>query len=299
MFVTAHYALNHLARLSAGERVLIHSATGGVGLAAIQFARDVGAEIFATAGSADKRAYLRVARHPSRDGLAIAANSPTRSCGITEGEGVDIVLNSLPAQRCAAGLRMLRPFGRFLEIGKRDIYEDGQLGLLPFRKNLSLHAIDLDRLCVERPELVGTLLREVAERFNSGRLQPLPTRVWPISGVEEAMRFMAQARHTGKLVLSVAESEVMLSARGDRSPLFKPDATYLITGGLGGFGLAAAERLVRGGAGAVVLVGRRPPSAEVGAPPRSAAAGRRADRGRAGRCLDCRRRQPHARQSPS
>jgi 1-acyl-sn-glycerol-3-phosphate acyltransferase len=162
----------------------------------------------------------------------------------------------------AASLGVLRPFGRFLEIGKRDIYEDAQLGLLPFRRNLSLHAIDLDRMCVERPDLVEILLREVADGFDRGRLQPLPIRVWPISEIEGAMRFMAQARHTGKLVLSIADSDVTLSNPREPAALFKPDATYVITGGLGGFGLATAERMVRGGAGALVLVGRRPASAE-------------------------------------
>ena len=260
VFVTAHYALNCLAHVREGERVLIHSATGGVGLAAIQFARDVGAEIFATAGTEEKCAYLRSlgVRHVMDSRSVEFAGDIMRATG---GEGVDVVLNSLSGEALSAGLRVLRPFGRFLEIGKRDIYEDGQIGLLPFRKNLSLHAIDLDRLCVERPEFVGTLLREVADRFDSGRLQPLPQRVWPISQTEEAMRFMSQARHIGKIVLSVDDPDVALA--GMRTPLFKSDGTYLITGGLGGFGLAAAERLLRGGAGAVALVGRRPPSTEV------------------------------------
>ncbi len=262
VFVTAHYALNHLARLQAGERVLIHSATGGVGLAAIQFARDVGAEIFATAGSVEKCAYLR--------SLGIRNVMDSRSIEFaddimrtTAGEGVDVVLNSLSGAALSAGLRVLRPFGRFLEIGKRDIYEDGQIGLLPFRKNLSLHAIDLDRLCVERPAFVGTLLQEVADRFDSGRLQPLPHRAWPISHMEEAMRFMAQARHIGKIVLSLDDPDVAISGGPERAPLFRADATYLITGGLGGFGLATAERLAHGGAGVLALVGRRPPTEEV------------------------------------
>jgi 1-acyl-sn-glycerol-3-phosphate acyltransferase len=261
-FVTAHYALNVLAQLRSGERVLIHSATGGVGLAAIQFAKDAGAEIFATAGSPDKCAYLRSLgiRHVMDSRSTAFADEILRATG---GEGVDVVLNSLAGEALSAGLRILRPFGRFLEIGKRDIYEDGQIGLLPFRKNLSLHAIDLDRLCVERPDFVGTLLREVGDRFESGSLQPLPQRVWPISEVEKALRFMAQARHMGKIVLSIDDPAVALAGARVRVPLFKADGTYLISGGLGGFGLAVAERLLGGGAGAVALVGRRPPSTEV------------------------------------
>ena len=261
VFVTAHYALNHLAGLKKGERVLIHSATGGVGLAAIQFARDVGAEIFATAGTPEKCAHLASLgiRHVMDSRSLEFAGEIMRA---TAGEGVDVVLNSLAGDALAAGLSVLRPFGRFLEIGKRDIYEDGRIGLLPFRKNLSLHAIDLDRLCVERPEFVGTLLREVAERFDEGRLQPLPQSVWPISQVEDAMRFMAQARHVGKIVLTLDDPAVAISAAPARAPRFRSDGTYLITGGLGGFGVAAAERLVQGGAGALVLAGRRAPGPE-------------------------------------
>ncbi|HEY7788770.1 MAG TPA: zinc-binding dehydrogenase, partial [Casimicrobiaceae bacterium] len=224
VFVTAHYALNHLARLREGERVLIHSAAGGVGLAAIQFAKAAGAEIFATAGSDEKRAYLASLgiRHVMDSRSTAFADEILR---ITGGEGVDVVLNSLAGDALAAGLRVLRPFGRFLEIGKRDIYADAQLGLLPFRKNLSLHAIDLDRLCVERPSFVGTLLSEVADRFDSGQLQPLPQRSWPISQLEEAMRLMAQARHTGKMALSIDDPGVALSGPRARAALCRVDGT--------------------------------------------------------------------------
>ncbi len=262
VFVTAHYALNHLARLQPGERVLIHSAAGGVGQAAIQLARNAGAEIFATAGSAEKRAYLEslgVDHVMDSRSLEFAG----RIMQITAGEGVDVVLNSLAGAALTASLSVLRPFGRFLEIGKRDIYQDAKLGLLPFRKNLSLHAIDLDRMCVERPDLVEVLLDEVADQFDRGRLRPLPSRTWPIVELEEAMRFMVQARHTGKILVSIAGSEVQVQSSREPAARFKPDATYVITGGLGGFGLAAAERMASGGAGALLLVGRQPPGAQV------------------------------------
>lgn len=135
-FVTAHYALQHQARITVGERVLIHAATGGVGLAAIQIAQSAGAAIYATAGSTEKRDHLK--------SLGIINPMDSRSLEFadevmrhTNGEGVDIVLNSLAGEAIAKGISALRHYGRFLEIGKRDIYQNGQLGLLPFRNNLS------------------------------------------------------------------------------------------------------------------------------------------------------------------
>src|SRR5262249_29022773 len=127
-FVTAYYALHHLARIRQSERVLIHAAAGGVGLAAVQLARQVGAEIFATAGSAEKREFIR--------GLGIAHVMDSRTLAFadeikqrTNNEGVDVVLNSLAGAAISSGLSVLRPYGRFLEIGKRDINQNGRLGL--------------------------------------------------------------------------------------------------------------------------------------------------------------------------
>src|SRR5262249_36924716 len=142
-FLTAYYALHHQGRLARGERVLIHAAAGGVGLAAIQVCRHLGAEIYATAGSSEKREYLRSlgVRHiyDSRS-LSFAAEVMRE----TNGEGVDVVLNSLAGEAIAAGLEVLREGGRFLEIGKQDIYRNARLGLFPFRRNITFSAIYLD-----------------------------------------------------------------------------------------------------------------------------------------------------------
>ena len=141
-FLTAQYALGHLARLTRNERVLIHSAAGGVGQAAVQLARRAGAEVFATAGTEAKRAWLRsigVAHvFDSRGGTF--ADDVRQATG---GEGVDVVINSLAGPAIVQGLGLLRSGGRFVELGKRDIYEDRRLGLLPFRRNLAYMAVDL------------------------------------------------------------------------------------------------------------------------------------------------------------
>jgi acyl transferase domain-containing protein/acyl carrier protein len=253
-FLTAYYSLHHLGRMQAGDRVLIHAAAGGVGLAAIQLAQRAGAEVFATAGTPAKRDLLRA--------LGVKYVMDSRSLAFanqvmefTGGQGVDIVLNSLAGEAIPKSLSILRAYGRFIEIGKRDIYEDSKLGLRPFRNNLSLLAVDLDKLCAQRPELVQSLLHDIMQGFEDGSLHPLPHRVFSVSDIVSAFRFMAQAKHTGKVVVSMHD-EVVVTPRAQGSLTLRDDGTYLITGGLGGFGLAAAQWLVEQGARHLVLMGR-------------------------------------------
>jgi len=255
VFLTAYYGLHELARMRAGERVLIHSATGGVGLAAIQLARLIGAEVFATAGSPEKREYLRsLGVEHVMDSRSLAFADDVME--ITGGEGVDLVLNSLVGEAIPKSLSVLRAYGRFLEIGKRDIYQNSKLGLRPFRDNLSLHAIDVSRLCLQRPEVAGELLRELMQLFQIGRLQPLPRQVFPISQIVGAFRQMQQAKHIGKIVISLEDPDVWIHPASQTAVSLRSDATYLITGGLGGFGLAVAQWMAQRGARHLVLVGR-------------------------------------------
>ncbi len=255
VFLTTYYALNYLGRLGKGERVLIHSAAGGVGLAAVQLAQQSGAEIFATAGSPEKRDYLRqLGIEHVMDSRSLAFADEVMTC--TNGEGVDVVLNSLSGEAIPRGLSILRSYGRFLEISKRDIYENTQIGLRPFHKNLSYFAIDLARMAAERPDFFGALLCEVMQQFEDGSLEPLPLTVFPISEAVEAYRYMAQAKHTGKIVLSLQEPEVWVEPSAEATASLRPDGTYLITGGLGGLGLTVARWMVERGAHHLVLVGR-------------------------------------------
>ncbi len=254
-FVTAVYALERIAALQSGERVLIHAATGGVGLAALQVARALGAEVLATAGSDEKRALLRE--------LGVAHVFDSRSLDFadgvlaaTDGAGVDVVLNSLSGPAIAAGLRCLAKYGRFVEIGKRDIYADSALELLPFRRNLSFSAVDLDLLCRERPALAGSMLRVVAERFADGTYRALPMTTFPVQQTSAALRLVGQARHIGKVVIKVSDTKVELDAPLPAAPCARSDGTYLITGGTGGFGREVAGWLADQGAGAIVLMSR-------------------------------------------
>jgi acyl transferase domain-containing protein/NADPH:quinone reductase-like Zn-dependent oxidoreductase/acyl carrier protein/SAM-dependent methyltransferase len=257
-FFTVVYALKYLAHLQRGERVLVHGAAGGVGIAAIQYAQHCGAEIFATAGSEEKRDFLRLAgvRHvfDSRS-LDFADEIMAR----TGEEGVDVVLNSLSGEALARSLSVLRPFGRFLELGKRDFYENTRIGLRPFRENLSYFGIDADQLLIERPETAQQVFAEVMALFDQGVFRPLPYRVFPASRAAEAFRFMQRSEHIGKIVVSHENFSVPVRPEKRTTAAYQlsGDATYLVTGGLSGFGLATARWMVERGARCLVLLGRR------------------------------------------
>ena len=263
-FLTAHYALVKLARLQRGERVLIHAGAGGVGLAAIQIAQHIGAEIYATAGSEPKREFLR------EIGVPFVFNSRTLEFAdqvreASNREGVDVVLNSLPGDAITKSLGLLRAYGRFLEIGKTDIYQNRMLGLLPFQDNLSYFAIDLDRMLRQRPDTIRELFTEVMDGFHRGVLRPLPHTVFEIHRTADAFRYLAQRKNTGKVVVSLARPDGA-SASGAQQSGAAPiadDATYLITGGLGAVGLRLAQWLVDRKAGHIALMSRRPASAAV------------------------------------
>jgi phthiocerol/phenolphthiocerol synthesis type-I polyketide synthase C len=258
-FVTACYALEDLARLGPGERVLIHSATGGVGLAALQVARAAGAEIFATAGTEAKRDLLRkLGARAALDSRSLAFAGEIRE--LTGGEGVDVVLNSLTGEAMEQSLALLRPYGRFLELGKRDVYADRPLGLAPFQRSLSYFAIDVDRMIRERPALLGPILRRVVAAHEAGRFEALPFDSWPVREVVEAFRTMAGARHVGKLVVRQEPDGLTVDPGSRRAGAVLADGTYLITGGLGALGRAVAGHLIAQGARSLALLGRSAPS---------------------------------------
>ena len=259
-FLTASHALDDLARLERGERVLIHAATGGVGLAALQLARLAGAEIFATAGTDDKRAMLA--------GLGVKHVMDSRSLAFrdqimerTRGAGVDVVLNSLSGDFIAAGLAVLAPYGRFVEIGKRDIYQNARIGLAPFQRSLSYFAVDLDRMSRERPAVLAKTFDHVTDLLARGAVAPLPVTAFPISQAADAFRCMAQAAHVGKIVITGHDAAARIVGEAPDRIGDIVAGTCVITGGLGDLGLAVAERLVARGARSLALIGRNAPAA--------------------------------------
>ncbi|BBY38637.1 polyketide synthase [Mycobacterium mantenii] len=261
---TAWYGLHDLARISPADKVLIHSGTGGVGQAAIAIARAVGCEIFATAGSPQRRQLLR--------DMGIEHVYDSRSTEFadqircdTDGYGVDVVLNSLPGAAQRAGIELLAVGGRFIELGKRDIYGDTHLGLFPFRRNLSLFAVDLALLTFSYPQTVRRLLTTVYQRTAAGEL-PLPhTTHYPIHDATAAVRLVAGAGHTGKVVLDVPRAgSSVVAVPPDKVRPFRPDGAYIITGGIGGLGLFLAGQMAsrdgQEGCGRIVLNSRSQPN---------------------------------------
>ena len=199
VFLTAYYALHHVARLQAGERVLIHSATGGVGQAAMQIARWLGAEIFATAGSEAKRDHLRT--------LGVAApmaSGSTEFADQVEG-GVDVVLNTLAGEAGRRGIEMLRPFGRFLQIDKQDVARNAPLALGPFGKGLTYAVIDLSLFLIQ-PERLHTLFDEISRHLAAGDFQPVPVTRFAPERLGDALRLMSHHKHMGKLVLDYEQA---------------------------------------------------------------------------------------------
>ncbi|MFD2264877.1 SDR family NAD(P)-dependent oxidoreductase [Lacibacterium aquatile] len=253
-FFTAYYALGHLGQLAEGERVLIHGAAGGVGIAAIQYAKSVGAIVFATAGSHEKRDFLKMlGADYILDSRSLAFADDVLA--LTDGEGVDVVLNSLAGEAMERSLGVVKPFGRFLELGKRDFYQNSRLGLRPFRNNITFYGIDADQLLSVKPAFSRKLFREMVTLFEDGAFKPLPYRAFVHDEAVAAFRLMQQSGHIGKIVLTY-HGVAVPSAKPAAKLALSSDGIYLVAGGLGGFGLATARRLVERGARKLVLSGR-------------------------------------------
>ncbi|MEW9549753.1 SDR family NAD(P)-dependent oxidoreductase [Nonomuraea sp. NPDC050783] len=251
---TVYHALHNCARLKPGETVLVHGGAGGVGLAALEYARLTGARVIATAGSPAKRDLLRAlgAGHVL-DSRSMRFAERVRE--LTGGRGVDVVLNSLAGEAISRGLECLGHGGRFVELGKRDIYEGGHLPLRPFGDNISFFGVDVGTLLWKNPAVVTE--GRVAGSLLDG-LRPLPHTVYPAERVADAFALMRHSRHIGKVVVSLdpRDEPVMVRTR-PVPPARGSGGTYLITGGLTGFGAATARHLARAGVRHLALVGRR------------------------------------------
>ncbi len=256
VFMTAWYSLRNVARLRERERILVHAGAGGVGMAAIQIALYLGAEVIATAGSPSKRALLKTlgVKHVIDSRRGDFAESVMK---ITEGKGVDVVLNALAGDAIPMGLSCLAEFGRFVEIGKRDIYQNARIPLRPLRNNASFHVVAMDAVFHGNEELTRQLLEEISDLVETRALRPLPFRAFPASRIDSAFRLMAGGKHIGKVV--VAFPTPFVPRRGELpAPRFevKPDGCYLISGAFGGYGKVLARWLVECGARHLVLTSR-------------------------------------------
>ncbi|WP_084454463.1 type I polyketide synthase [Mycobacterium interjectum] len=258
-YLTAWHSLCEVGRLGAGERVLIHSATGGVGLAAVSIAKMIGARIYTTAGSDAKREML--------DGLGVEYVGNSRGVdfadeilGATDGYGVDVIINSLPGEAIRRGVKLLAPGGRFIELGKKDVYADASLGLAGLAKSASFAVVDLDLNLKRQPTRYRRMLQDILQHVADGKLRPLPVTAFSLDAAADAFALMASGRHTGKIAVSIpAHGSVEAIAPPPPQSLVSPDGGYVVVGGMGGLGFVVAQWLAEHGAGLVVLNSRSAP----------------------------------------
>ena len=258
-FLTSYYALHYLARLEEGEWVLIHGAAGAVGLAALQIAKWRGARIIATAGNDEKRDFLRMlgADHVldtrSLD-FVDQVRAITRKADGPDQEGVDVVLNSLFGEAMERSIELVRPFGRFLELGKRDFYGNTQIGLRPFRRNISYFGIDADQLLNKQPARAKRLFNELADLIAEEQFTQLPYRLFDSADIVDAFRLMQRSGHIGKIVVKAPKP---MADPADKAPFkVNSEGHHILVGGLGGFGIEVARWLADQGAKSIVLTSR-------------------------------------------
>jgi len=245
-YLTAYLALHRIGRIRVGQRVLIHAAAGGVGLAAVTLARAAGAEVLATAGSEEKREYLRNLgiRHVFDSRTPLSALTVLEA---TDGHGVDLLLNSLTGEAIDQGLHSLAPGGHFLEIGLREVRKLAQVEAI--RDDIAYTPLLLGDWCRRAPAAVRAMWGDLIELLSDGRIEPPPVRTFPIAAAESAFRFMARARHIGRLAVTHPATVTPI----------RDDGAYVVTGGLGALGLHVAEWLAERGAKHLILLGRSAP----------------------------------------
>ncbi|KAI9154916.1 Squalestatin tetraketide synthase [Paramyrothecium foliicola] len=259
-FCTAYYSLITVARLKKGETILIHAAAGGTGQAAVQLAQHIGAEVYVTCGSASKKEFL-VKTYGIREDHIFYSRNASFADGIrrmTKGRGVDVILNSLSGKLLVASWEIVAEFGRFIEIGRKDIDTRGSLPMFPFINNTSFAGVDLQAMV---GGVGNDMLEVIFDMMERKILRPSsPLHLYPMEEADKAFRLIVSGKSTGKIVLKAEDdSMVPVKERDSTSYRFAEDATYVIAGGLGGIGRQIARWLVRRGARNVLLLARRGP----------------------------------------
>ncbi|ATY60574.1 Beta-ketoacyl synthase [Cordyceps militaris] len=260
VYCTAYYGLIDLARLEPGEKILIHAASGGVGQAAIQLAQMIGAEIFATVGSLDKKQHLIEEYGIAEDHIFYSRDTSFGPAlrDATGGKGVDVVINSLAGDLLRETWSCLAPFGRFIEIGKRDINSNTRLEMAKFEWNCTFSSVDLTKVADFRPKIMGRVFRDVMELLGKKTIKPIsPITTVNIGEVESALRKLQSGKTTGKVIVShELDGKINATHPEPNASLLKADATYIIIGGTGGLGRSMSKRMVQRGARNIVLLSR-------------------------------------------
>jgi acyl transferase domain-containing protein/NADPH:quinone reductase-like Zn-dependent oxidoreductase/acyl carrier protein len=255
VLTTAHYALKHAARVQPGDWVFVAGGAGGIGMAAVQIAAKAGARVIGSASTPERAERLRtLGAEYVVDSRSLSAIDEVRE--LTGGHGADVVLNSAPGEAVLASLEVAAEFGRVVEVGKTEIFGGRLIDMSVFNKNLSLISFDLDRMMEHRKDLVRELHREVLALIRAGEYELLTTRIMPVSQVADAFDQVARSSHVGRIVLDFTEPAPPVKPARPVTTI-RSDAAYLVTGGLGDFGLATAAWLAAKDAGTIVLAGRR------------------------------------------
>lgn len=256
VYFTAWASLMEAGQLEHGERVLIHAAAGGVGLSACSIAQSIGAEVYATAGTEEKRELLRE--------MGVKYIYDSRSLNFydeilidTNGEGVDLVLNSLSGQALHKSLDLVRTMGRFIEIGKQDITNYESLSLTPFNKSIRFIALDLDKIAPLSPQLIRKYFGNFIESYSSGQLKPLPFEVYTLENFRDGFKKLATGSHIGKVIIDFENKDIETLPSTLEKLTFSARDSVLITGGCSGFGLRTALYFAEQGVKHLVLGSRR------------------------------------------
>ncbi|KAE8380488.1 hypothetical protein BDV26DRAFT_135722 [Aspergillus bertholletiae] len=260
VYCTAYFAIIDTARLQKGESILIHAAAGGVGQAAIMLAQMIGAEIYATVGTLEKRKFLQE-RYGIPDDHIFSSRDSSFADGVrrmTKGKGVDVVLNSLAGELLRETWHSISMFGRFIEIGKRDIEINTKLEMSPFIRNVTFASVDLTVIFRHRKPLGASALNAVMDLLREGKVHEInPITTFPISQIEDAFRMMQAGKHLGKLIIQANPTDlVKVLPKQEDSLQLRADASYLLVGGLGGLGRATSVWMAEHGAKNLIFLSR-------------------------------------------
>ncbi|KAI4087699.1 MAG: hypothetical protein LQ339_008841 [Xanthoria mediterranea] len=261
VFLTAFYSLVEVARLRAGQTVLIHSAAGGLGQAAILIAKSYQATIFATVGNSSKRDILTSKYQIPSENIFLSRSRSFKPALLhrTAGKGVDVVLNSLAGEALLESWECVARFGTFVEIGKSDIYRNTQLGMKPFDRNVTFASVDLLALADFRPEYIQSLFKKVISEIESGCWELTePSSIRGIADIEDAFRSIQMRKHTGKLILEADEHSSVKVASPPKAPTkLDPSGAYVVAGGLGSLGRKIVTFLIEEGARHIIVLSRK------------------------------------------
>lgn len=260
-YVTAYHCIMEIARLEKGQSVLIHAASGGVGQAAIQLAQHIGAAIFCTVSTAAKRKLI-MEEYAIPESHVFSSKTRSLKQGImrlTNGEGVDLVLNSSAGEALRDSLDSVKTLGTFIELGKSEMQQGYQLSMAAFNRSITFHAFDLEILSAREPRRVHRMLGDIISLIESKALHPIsPISTYSIGQIEDAFRFLGSRKHTGKIVLQVEPASTVKCLPAKPLPLqARKDGTYVAAGGLGDLTWRICVFLASRGAGHVVTLSRR------------------------------------------